>query len=511
MSDWTSGYVADIGYTYGYYAELNPLRMVLPLLNAGLAVPTAATACELGFGQGMSINIHAAGSGIQWFGTDFNPSQAGFAQELAHAAGAGAKVYDQAFDEFANRADLPEFDFIGLHGIWSWISDANRRVIVEFLRRKLKVGGVLYVSYNTLPGWANFAPIRHLMALHAQTMGAPGAGVLARIDGSLNFTQSMLDVQPSYLRANTQMAERFSKVKEQNRHYLAHEYFNQDWHPMYFSDMAKWLAEAKLDYACSANMADHVDALNLTPDQQKLMKSLPDVVFRESVRDFLLNQQFRKDYWIRGARKLSALEQLEAQRAVRVVLVTHRPDVSLKIAGALGEATMSEAVYTPILDYLADHKPRTLAQIEQALMGKSITFGQMYQAIMILGSANYIATVQDEAIVSKSRKSTTRLNALLSQKARGSNEISFAASPVIGGAYGLSRFNFLFTEAMSSGLKQPTELAQYVWRWIAMQGQSLLKDGKQLTTVEENVAELTRQAEVFVAKQAPILKSLQIL
>lgn len=26
MSDWTSGYVADIGYTYGYYTELNPLR-----------------------------------------------------------------------------------------------------------------------------------------------------------------------------------------------------------------------------------------------------------------------------------------------------------------------------------------------------------------------------------------------------------------------------------------------------------------------------------------------------
>jgi len=26
MSDWTAGYVADIGYTYGYYTELNPLR-----------------------------------------------------------------------------------------------------------------------------------------------------------------------------------------------------------------------------------------------------------------------------------------------------------------------------------------------------------------------------------------------------------------------------------------------------------------------------------------------------
>jgi len=35
MTDWTAGYVADIGYTYGYYQELNPLRARLALLNAG--------------------------------------------------------------------------------------------------------------------------------------------------------------------------------------------------------------------------------------------------------------------------------------------------------------------------------------------------------------------------------------------------------------------------------------------------------------------------------------------
>ena len=39
MSDWTAGYVADIGYTYGYYPELNPLRVNLAFLNAGLVAP----------------------------------------------------------------------------------------------------------------------------------------------------------------------------------------------------------------------------------------------------------------------------------------------------------------------------------------------------------------------------------------------------------------------------------------------------------------------------------------
>jgi hypothetical protein len=59
MTDWTAGYVADIGYTFGYYQELNPLRAKLAFLNAGLVCPPFGTACELGFGQGLSANLHA--------------------------------------------------------------------------------------------------------------------------------------------------------------------------------------------------------------------------------------------------------------------------------------------------------------------------------------------------------------------------------------------------------------------------------------------------------------------
>ena len=97
MNDWTSGYVADIGYTYGYYLELNPQRVKLAFLNAGLVAPEFGTACELGFGQGLSANMHAAASVCSWHGTDFNPAQAGFAQELASVSGANAHLYDEAF------------------------------------------------------------------------------------------------------------------------------------------------------------------------------------------------------------------------------------------------------------------------------------------------------------------------------------------------------------------------------------------------------------------------------
>ena len=35
MGDWSSGYVADIDHTYGYYQELNPARANLSLLSKG--------------------------------------------------------------------------------------------------------------------------------------------------------------------------------------------------------------------------------------------------------------------------------------------------------------------------------------------------------------------------------------------------------------------------------------------------------------------------------------------
>ena len=44
MSDSSSGYVADIGYTYGYYQELNPERVKLAFLNAGMVAPEFGSA-----------------------------------------------------------------------------------------------------------------------------------------------------------------------------------------------------------------------------------------------------------------------------------------------------------------------------------------------------------------------------------------------------------------------------------------------------------------------------------
>jgi SAM-dependent methyltransferase len=510
MNDWTAGYVADIGYVFGYYQELNPLRVKPAFLNAGLVPPDHGNHCELGFGQGLSVNIHAAASGSAWHATDFNPAHAGFAQSLARASGANAHLTDEAFADFCNRGNLPDFDYIGLHGIWSWISDENQAVIVDFVRRKLKVGGVLYISYNTQPGWAALAPMRHLMTEHAKVIGVEGSGIVNRINGALEFAEKLLATNPAYARANPSITERIAGIKKQDRHYVAHEYFNRDWSPMDFSNMADRLSPAKVSYACSANYFDHIDAINLTAEQQTFLKGIPDPMFRELVRDFMVNQQFRRDYWVKGARKLNPIALIETLREAKMTLVVHRPDVLLKVTGALGEATLSADIYNPILDVLADHKPKTIGQIEQAVKDKNISFAQVWQAAMVLGGAGHLAMVQDDAVISRAKKLTDKLNAHIIDKARGSHEINHLASPVTGGGIGVDRFRQLFLLTISQGKKKPDEWAQSVWQLLAAQGQRIVKEGKTLETPDENLAELTAQATTFAEKQLPILKALGI-
>ncbi len=510
MSDWTAGYTAEIDYTHGYYGELNPQRLQFAFAYNGLAFPKIGTACELGFGQGMSVNLHAAASVVKWWGTDFNPSQTAFAQDMAQAAGSEAQLYDEAFAEFSSRTDLPEFDYICLHGIFSWISDENRQTIVDFVRRKLKAGGVLYISYNTLPGWSDFAPMRELMSVYAEAQGSRGEGVLARADKALDFADRLLKTQPAFARNLPAVTERLAGLKGQNRNYLAHEYFNRNWEPMYFSQMAHWLEETKLQFACSANFLDYVPKVNLTVDQANLLAEVRDPVLVQTMRDFMLNQRFRKEYWVKGLRSLPALERLDILRQQRIILLVSRNEVRTKFATPLGESSLMDSVVLPLLDQLADHQIKSLGELEQAIVKADVNFEQVLQAVVVLLHTGQLELMQSAATVTESKKKADKLNAYLMRKARDSGELTYLAAPGTGGAAIVGRFQQLFLLSRAEGSTHPKEWAQYVWEILQQQGQVLIKDGKTMDTVEENLAELVSQATDFAEKRLPVMQALQL-
>jgi hypothetical protein len=82
---WSEGYCTGVGYIYAYCRETSPVYQRFCLLLRGLACSDPdehAVHCELGFGQGVSVNINAASNPGQYVATDFNPAHAAHADDM---------------------------------------------------------------------------------------------------------------------------------------------------------------------------------------------------------------------------------------------------------------------------------------------------------------------------------------------------------------------------------------------------------------------------------------------
>lgn len=509
MSGWSEGYVNNVTYTHGYYPHLNPRQMVIPLLMARLPVPRVQHACELGFGQGVSLNMHAAAGHARWYATDFNPAHALFAQKLAdRAASDKVLIADQGFNEFCRREDLPAFDFIGLHGIWSWISEENRRIIVDFVRRKLKLGGVLYVSYNTLPGWAAHAPMRHLLLQYNRYAAAAfsqeenTAQAIAQTEQVLSLSHLLQQQAPHILQKTQHLAQ-------QNRNYLAHEYLNQDWQPMYFADIEKCLSEAKLSFACSARYVDDFADCLYDEAQQALMQQTTNPSLRQTVKDYLLNTQFRSDFWIKGQYPLNDEELKREWGKLRIMLLKPRAEIGYDVSNRRTTQLWPELL-DPLLDLLQDNECHEVGDLIRALAGR-VNFHQLTNLIALLAGQDALTLVQDEADIAAATPAAHRLNhELLQRSSTQHNPIAHLASPVTGGAHPFGRIQQLFLLAHVEGVP-PAEWTAYVWRILQALGQVMLRDGVALADEAANLAELEALKQQFLPHQFPLALRLGVV
>ncbi len=349
------------------------------------------------------------------------------------------------------------------------------------------------------------------MTEHAAILGASGSGIVKNIENALDFAQKLIDTKPNYLNANPQVAERFSKIKAQDRNYLAHEYFNRDWQPMHFATVSKWLSSAKIQYACSAGLMDNLEMINLSKEQISLIKSVDDLEFKETLRDYCVNQQFRRDYWIKGKRSIEPQMRWKMLRSLRVMLVIPQEEVLLKAMGPQGEITLNKEIYDPILSCLSNHKPKLISQIENEIKSKNIPLENLLESIYLLVSLNFLALAQDDESIIKAKFFTDKLNKYLIESSEFNGNLTYLASPTIGSGINVGRFQQLFLLAQSKGNKKSEEWANFAWEILKSQNQRILLQGKPLETAEENLSELSKQAADFEKIRLPILKLLGIV
>lgn len=419
-------------------------------------------------------------------------------------------LYDDAFEDFVNRPDLPEFDFIGIHGIWSWISDEARQAMVDFVRRKLSVGGVLYISYNVHPGFLPMLPLRHLMKRYADLTGE-GQGTELSVKNSIDFVNRLFALNPRYAQQNPLVQAQFTRHVAHDPHYVAHEFFNLHWDLMHFDEIAARLSEAKVQFAVSATASQNVDSINFTSAQREELSKIRDVNFKETVRDFLQNTQFRRDYFIKGVRRISLKEQQDALMDMSVILMEPLKYFTYKTRGNLGEVNLVGKVYEPILEVLSDHVPHRIGDILEKTADKGINYSSLISALVILMSKGSLALAQecDAALI----RQCQGVNREILKRTASGQGISYMASPVTGSGVFMGQIPQLLVSALSEKKAEPVQesLENYLHALFSKAKVTLNVNGKSCGALSaEGKEEIRRQTERFVSS-LPLYRNLHLL
>ncbi len=501
--NWNEGYVSDIDYTFGFYRELSPSWIDFATLLRGIKHTYNSdrfTYCELACGQGLTSNLLAACYPMgEFYANDYNPQHIVTARSLAEGAGlTNIRFYEDSFKEFVER-DLPEFDFICLHGIYSWISKENRQAIVNFIRKNLKPGGVVYVSYNCMPGWAAATPMQYLMLWQSKrTIG----NIAEKLNSAIELIKKMIELNAGYFVQNPSLKNRYERFSNLDRQYLIHEYFNEHWQALYFQQVAEEMKEAKLSFVASASILEQVDNLTIPPQLLPLYNTITEVLDREQMKDFMINAQFRRDLFYRGVGKLAGSEHFQLLQNQRFILIVQPKDVKYEQTFTAGQVKLQEQTYQPIVEALQD-KVLSFGEMMQQLKG--ITPQNLFQALVVLCGLSYVHPVVDRY---EERKTITdKINRFIIERSPHLVQLSFLASPVIGSGITVNRVEQLFLLA-NYQQKNPVDFS---WQILASQNQKLVTEGKVLETPEENIAHLQKAYEEFNLNRLPLLQKLGVV
>ncbi len=513
MQNWSQGYTTEIDYDYSYFKELNPTYMKYKLVSVGIVPPKVRTACELGFGQGLSLNIHNCMPEVKWHGTDFNPVQVAFAQELNQALDCTADLHDKSFDEFASITNLPQFDFIGIHGVWSWISNSSQKQILSFINQKLSPGGVVYMSYNCKAGNTGFDPIRDILMDFAFSQTTASESIEIKIEKALELLNNAVKAEPLYAVANPLLIEKIKQISVKSKKYLAHEYFNRDWNCVHFGNLWKRLQSVKLDFAASADETEHLDLINYSEKQLSYLSEITDRILKESLKDMMLNRGFRKDYWIKGLRKFSANEWQKVFGEFYFFVNQDPSSVDLKISGTQRTANLDYDFYNMLLKEIKYQRTFKLNDLWKKLNKNGLQdFRKLAQAIIILEKKTVLTVALDPSLLAKSKKATDSLNSKIIQKSEYSREIEILASPISVSGYKINWIHLQFVAAVKKRISVTNNgLARYVLNVLNSRGENLVIGGEAISEDDLKLETLIDLETKFIDEKLPELENLKII
>jgi SAM-dependent methyltransferase len=536
-SVWSQGYVTDTLYTDNIFREQGPAWVNYVAAISG-CVPRPLDKpfvyLELGCGLGHSISIFAAAyPEARFVGVDFNPAQVDYAQRRARELGlANLTFIEASFQDFAadpagqgiarglGGGAEGQVDFVAFHGIYSWVSAEARAAMRRIIFDRLKPGGLVYNSYNTLPGWSAEVPMQRL----AKELALGGKGDSSkRAKDAFNQIGELAKLKSGHFAQASNLARTVETIVKKPGNYLAHEYLNGDWNAFYAPDVADEMAHAKLDFVGSATLTENHEDLVVTDEARKILAAQADPRLRLLLRDFMVNQKFRRDVFVRGHARLNARDTQRQKAQFPVVAAKPLHDLKPSFRVPRGTVTFDVPKFDALLGVLAEGaaSETELAAAFAKAGGKTQDFGRLLAILTATGALFPAAkSFRPPALVKTAgqkggpmprQRTSLKSNAVLLQKALAGGTGAALASPVSGSVQHLTIGDVLaVNECLGSNLTQ-SSLAEKLQGTMNRRGMRISTDGKVVTSADALKTQMEKQAATFLEQTLPLLRCLAVL
>jgi SAM-dependent methyltransferase len=516
MSHWDDGYVTDVAYTTNFYREITPAWLGMTSLLLGHRPPDLARPfryADLGCGNGFTALAVAAGCPhAEVWGFDFNPAHIEFAAALAARAGlTNVHFVETSFAGLAAGPDnaLPDFDFMVSHGVLSWISPTNRHHLMSAIARRLKPGGLVYLSYNVTTGWTAMVPVQALMRMLA---AASSERTDLAVPGVLDFIDRLKQADAWFFRGNPLLEARLQDIRKQDARYVAHEYLNQDWHPLMFADIAGEMAEAKCRFIGSATLVENIDTVAVPANVSPILAETRDLYLRETLRDLGCAQGFRRDVYRKGIAPMPPTEQQGLTESLTVAgLGMAVPEGGATFATPIGNVAGRPEIYRPLLAML-DEGPLSIRLVRDspAFAGRPLV--ELMQAFALLVSGGYAHPMLPEGGTTAGREAARRLNQAIARANADAAELPRLAAPAIGSAVGVDMLETMVVGALLAGRAADADpLATEVMALLVRSGRSVQRDGNAVTDPVEARQIISEAIRTMIEKRFPVLRRLGVL
>jgi SAM-dependent methyltransferase len=515
MQHWGGGYVTDVEYAPAFYTAQSPTRLALAATINGFESPDLSgdfKYCELGCGNGGTLLVLAAlHPQAEFHGVDFNPAHIAHAASRAKKAGLdNAHLHELDFSQLTapGHSPLPMFDVIAMHGVWSWIAPERQQAILSFISARLNPGGLVYVGYNAMPGWTTVLPAQRIVweltrqwQARSDTASRRAVDMLARLATSNGFPERLKDGAKRIQDA----AERGFPVS-----YIAHEYLNEHWRPLYHLDVARAFAGAKLGLAASTDLLRNFQNMVLTPEQADLLEAIDSPDLRETLKDFYADNWFRTDVYVRGVRRMSAQRRETMLRDFSLALLGAAPG-TFHINRPDGSAWRPDPeVYRPILEALRRRPHR----ISELLALPDLPAGHTVSAVELTGVlvGGELAGVYKTASPAE-LKSAARFNALIEAEAETEQPDSstLAVATLSNGVKLTGLSQMLYFELRRGEPQDAPALAGRFVAWCKARGVHPLVNGEEIKDEQAARAAVAAEYAKLLQNAVPSWEALGII